>query len=231
MATGSQLDRRDADADRPTGFQVVATALLIFLAGTLNVWAQVETKSSAAGRDRIIDFSMSFHVPTLWSENSELPNDYVHALALGNDGALWVGTEGGGLARYHQGKWQVFNKRNKQLPSDYVTALAFGGDGALWVGTEGEGGGVARYHQGQWQVFNTQNSKLPDSTVRALAFGDGALWVETRGGLARFSPPTTRPIVTQLIGQIETVTQTQHLFSVSVFDPSYLTTPEQLRYQ
>ena len=55
MVTGSQLDRRHTDAGRPTRFQVVAAALLILLAGTLHVWAQVETRSSTLGRNETID--------------------------------------------------------------------------------------------------------------------------------------------------------------------------------
>ncbi len=76
--------------------------------------------------------------------NSDLPDDYIMALATGADGALWVGTEGAGLARRHEGAWQVFTAASSDLPDDSVWALAAGADGALWVGTFG--GGLARFH-------------------------------------------------------------------------------------
>ncbi len=126
--------------------------------------------------------------------NSDLPADWVLALAAGADGALWVGTEGG-LARFHEGAWQVFTAANSDLPYDSVRALAAGADGALWVGTVkplampqfDTGGELARFHEGTWQVFNVANSDMPRYSIWALAAGaDGALWVGTSGGLARF---------------------------------------------
>ena len=163
------------------------------------------------------------------AQDSGLPDDNINALAVGGDGALWAGMYHAGLAHYSKGQWQDFKTSNSGLPSNEVQALAVGGDGALWLGTSG---GLARYHEGRWQVFKAQDSGLPHNYVQALAVGgDGTLWVGTYFGLARFSPPASRPTVTELIGQIETVTQPEHLFSSSVFDPSYLTGSEQFRYQ
>jgi hypothetical protein len=111
-------------------------------------------------------------------------------LALGADGALWAGTDGGGLARLDKdGHWQSYSTANTKggLPDDRVWALALGADGALWAGTYG--GGLARLDKdGHWQSYSTANTKggLPDDRVMALALGaDGALWAGTDGGLAR----------------------------------------------
>ena len=73
------------------------------------------------------------------SENSDLPNRQVLALAPGADGALWAGTDGG-LARLDkEGRWQTYSKASTKggLPGDTVWALAPGADGALWAGTDG----------------------------------------------------------------------------------------------
>jgi sugar lactone lactonase YvrE len=95
-----------------------------------------------------------------------------------------VATWNYGLARFHQGDWQVFQKENSGLPNNTVTSLAAQGD-ALWVGTGG--GGLARFHQGDWQVFQKENSGLPGNWVNSLAVDrNGALWVGTDVGLARF---------------------------------------------
>ena len=128
--------------------------------------------------------------------DSHLPGKEVRALSVGADGALWVGTGesvpffayggkfGGGLARFHEGAWQVFTAANSDLPDDNIRALSTGVDGALWVGT---GGGLARFQEGAWQVFTAANSDLPSNDVWALSTGaDGALWVGTNGGVARF---------------------------------------------
>ncbi len=91
-------------------------------------------------------------------ESSDLSYDRVVALAAGADGALWIGTFGGGLARLDKdGRWWNYNKANTQggLPDDRVSALAAGADGALWIGTYS---GLARLAVGAplaWGVWVT----------------------------------------------------------------------------
>lgn len=67
--------------------------------------------------------------------DSDIPDNTVRALTTTPDGALWVGTYGGGLARFQKSQWTVFNKAQSQLPDDRVLALTTTPDGALWVGT------------------------------------------------------------------------------------------------
>ena len=50
-------------------------------------------------------------------------------------GALWIGSEGGGLSRWQEGKLTTFTMRDG-LPSDSITALAEDTNGRLWVGTQ-----------------------------------------------------------------------------------------------
>src|SRR5205807_47978 len=122
----------------------------------------------------------------IWSvfdtENSDLPSDSISVLAPAPDGALWVGTSGGGLGRLvPKRQRQTDTEANTKggLPSDEVTALAPAPDGALWVGIYR---GLARLDaKGQWQA-NTKGG-LPSDEVTALAPApDGALWVGTGGG-------------------------------------------------
>jgi Two component regulator propeller len=49
----------------------------------------------------------------LTPESSGLPSDEVFALAPGADGALWIGTFGGGLARLDKdGGWRTYTTAN-----------------------------------------------------------------------------------------------------------------------
>ncbi len=127
---------------------------------------------------------------TFTSENSDLPSNFVTGLEFGSDGALWVGTLGGGLTRLDRdGRWRVYNKSSSKgsLPDDRVTALMPTTDGALWIGTDG--GGLARLDRdGRWRTYDkaSSNGGLPSNNVRVLAHSsDGALWVGTYSGLAR----------------------------------------------
>ena len=78
--------------------------------------------------------------------NSELPSNYVTALAIDAQGNLWIGTWGGGLARFDGVSWKVYNTSNSGLPNNAVWALAIDAQGNKWIGTWG--GGLAVYREG-----------------------------------------------------------------------------------
>jgi hypothetical protein len=50
---------------------------------------------------------------TFTPEDSDLPHTDILALAFGEDGALWMGTHGGGLARFDKdGRWKTYTTAN-----------------------------------------------------------------------------------------------------------------------
>ncbi len=110
----------------------------------------------------------------------ELASDMINVLLAGRDGTLWIGTNGGGLTRYKNGKFKTFTTRNG-LSSDVVRAIYEGIDGAVWVGTEG---GLNRYWGGRFHSYSTKDG-LPDNSIFAICGDrDGSLWLGTRAGLA-----------------------------------------------
>ncbi|CAN2048695.1 hypothetical protein GMMP1_600021 [Candidatus Magnetomoraceae bacterium gMMP-1] len=116
------------------------------------------------------------------------------SLLQSSDGAIWVGTNDGGLARldYTANQWVVYNEENSDLPTDYVKSLIQSSDNAIWMGTED---GLTRfdYETNQWAVYNTENSDLPDNYVKSLIqSSDGAIWVGMYdAGLCRLSFPNS----------------------------------------
>jgi ligand-binding sensor domain-containing protein/serine phosphatase RsbU (regulator of sigma subunit) len=115
-------------------------------------------------------------VPALRSNN-------VSALVVDSEGALWIGTYGGGLTRYFGGQWATWG-RKEGLGSDFVISLFEDRERALWVGTRA--GGVNRRRGGETSTFTTKDG-LANDTVSAIAQDtDGTLWFGTDGGLSRF---------------------------------------------
>ena len=58
----------------------------------------------------------------------------VRALCEDKEGALWIGTQGGGLVRFKSGVFTPFDRAG--LPSNRVTSLFIDKLGRLWVGTD-----------------------------------------------------------------------------------------------
>ena len=119
------------------------------------------------------------------------PEATVRSFASTRDGALWMGTNGGGLARYRDG---IFTRvtRADGLPSDLIRSLYQDSDGWLWVGTEGRGlarldpqsfgGEQSRKKSGIVRIGT--NDGLFDEVIHQILEDDfGRLWMNTNRGI------------------------------------------------
>jgi len=142
-----------------------------------------------------IDPSVSFQSTrhNTWTvydtNNSDLPDNWVGAIAIDTDGSKWFGTYNG-ATNFDGTTWTVYDMNNSGLPDNDVYAIAVDPDGSKWFGTEG--GGVARFDGNTWIVYNTSNSGLPANDVYAIAVDpDGSKWFGTpEGGVAHFDGET-----------------------------------------
>jgi ligand-binding sensor domain-containing protein len=117
--------------------------------------------------------------------NSQLPDNFVNAIAIDGQGNKWIGTYGEGLAKFDGVNWTVYKTSNSGLPDNRIWTIAIDGQGNKWIGTWG--GGLAKFGGVNWTVYNTSNSGLPDNYVWAIAIdGQGNKWIGTGGGLAKF---------------------------------------------
>ena len=57
------------------------------------------------------------------------------SLAIDGSGNKWIGTDGGGLAKYDGTNWTVYNTSNSGLPDNRVHSIAIDGSGNKWIGT------------------------------------------------------------------------------------------------
>ncbi|MFN2498003.1 MAG: two-component regulator propeller domain-containing protein [Pyrinomonadaceae bacterium] len=87
-----------------------------------------------------------------------LPSDRVRAIAQGQDGMMWFGTEAG-LARFDGRRMQTIN--DSQMPQGRVLSLLTDAMGALWVGTDN---GVARILSGRVEAVKD----LQGQTINAI---------------------------------------------------------------
>ncbi len=120
-----------------------------------------------------------------------LNNDIVRAIYEDSTGALWIGTNGGGLNRWDResGTWVHFqhdSDNHQSLSSDVVNAIVEDQVGTLWIGTER--GGLNRFDPESGGFFRYRHdeddpSSLSDDTVLSLLVDSaGELWIGTRGG-------------------------------------------------
>lgn len=125
---------------------------------------------------------------------SSLPSDFVWGIAEDPAGDLWIGTDGGGLARWERKKdrftaYRHDPKNEASLPSDRVREVFVDRAGFVWVGTRG--GGLARLDRGSGRFTRYGHEPGPPSSpghdeVFAIHQSrSGDIWVGTDGGLHR----------------------------------------------
>jgi len=107
-----------------------------------------------------------------------LPSEFIRALEIDGEDRLWIGTDGGGLARYlGDGRFTAVAVPETRT----VGALLADQDGHLWVGSQGEG--LWRLRGGEVERW-TQRGGLPHDVVWSLLEDpEGGVWIGTRGGL------------------------------------------------
>ncbi len=104
----------------------------------------------------------------------------ITSLLVDPQGALWIGTHGGGLSRYAHGEFSTFTARDG-LKANSILSLLFDSEGVLWIGTDG--GGLYSFRSNHFTAHTVANG-LPDNSVFSIAEDAGKnLWVGTRKGL------------------------------------------------
>ena len=118
------------------------------------------------------------------STTPEMTNTDVTALVADGRGGLWVGTKGGGLLRYDNGRFSRFTTRDG-LRNNTVTSLFEGSDGTLWIGTRG--GGLSRLSNGHISTLTTADGLASDDVSALTGDSNGTIWIGTRKGLAQLT--------------------------------------------
>ncbi|MDD2563387.1 MAG: T9SS type A sorting domain-containing protein, partial [Salinivirgaceae bacterium] len=103
--------------------------------------------------------------------NSGLPVNEIKCVAIDQHGTKWIGTYGGGLAKFDDTDWKVYNTSNSGLPYNSVCTIAIDENNIKWIGTDdvaGNSGGLISFDDINWTVYNTSNSGLSYSTVISI---------------------------------------------------------------
>jgi len=117
----------------------------------------------------------------------------VTSLDAEGSGVLWVGTAGGGVARWDGTGFESFGHQADDLytlSSDYVVSVYAGPsvDPVIWVGTDAAG--LNRLDPATGQVTRYGRAEgLPGERVGCIVADEqGLLWLGTSSGISRFDP-------------------------------------------
>jgi len=108
----------------------------------------------------------------------------VRALALGPDGAVWIGSGDGTIYRFRDGRLARFRPPDARA-SQAVWALHIDAEGALWAGTFR--GGLLRLRDGRFERFTTSRGLPSNIICQILEDQSRQLWIGSHQGIFRVS--------------------------------------------
>lgn len=115
-----------------------------------------------------------------------LANEYVFAIGQDTDGAMWFGTNAGGISRYQADQWKTFFPMHG-LADYWVYSFANHPDGSLWIGTWAGANRLDR----KTEIFTTYVKELVNEWVYAMKVdAKGQIWFGTEGGVSLYDGKT-----------------------------------------
>ncbi|MEZ4957893.1 MAG: two-component regulator propeller domain-containing protein [Saprospiraceae bacterium] len=122
--------------------------------------------------------SAQSHYFQQYSVGEGLPQSQVYALHQDQKGYLWLGTQGGGLARFDGTTFVNFTEQDG-LTDNYIHAIIEDAEGQLWIGTNR---GVSLFDGSGFQQFTPQGNKI--HAIQDLAIDqNGRLWAASLSGI------------------------------------------------
>src|SRR5215469_16188390 len=140
-----------------------------------NVWAEIIGPPRALSLLRIRNLVVDREFP-----EPEMPA--ARKLAIAPDGSLWLGLLTGDLARYKDGRTDVFRFKNSPAPTrdSLVNEVVVASDGSVLGATSF---GLIAWKDGTQQTMTTKNGLPCDAIYSAVTDRRGALWLYAQCGI------------------------------------------------
>jgi len=115
------------------------------------------------------------------TEFPDLPDPKIRSIIQDNAGDFWIGTYGGGMVRYRNGrKIQTFDI-NTGLPDNIIMKILQASDGDIWAATYG---GLIQIRDGEINVINSDDGLLQNTVMTIHEDQQNRIWAGTFAGIS-----------------------------------------------
>ena len=130
----------------------------------------------------VVRWDKSDSIYTKYTTVQGLCHNVVNSIAIGPDGILWFGTEGGGVSIFDDKTWKTYTTEDGLIDNS-VVSIETEPNGNVWFGTNC---GVSRFDGKEWTSFTTDDGLAYDSILSIERTPDGKIWFGTRAGIFCF---------------------------------------------
>ncbi|MCJ8208615.1 ATP-binding protein [Mucilaginibacter sp. RS28] len=120
-------------------------------------------------------------------------NNFIRAIAVGNNNEMWVGTSGAGVTVFNltTGKVTQYNEWNSKLNSNVVNCILRDTKGQMWLGTAA-GAAVFSPDKKHVSTYSEKDGLTNNVVHKILEDNQGLFWMTTNAGISNFNPATKK---------------------------------------
>jgi len=124
----------------------------------------------------------SRNVENVYTRENALANEYVFAVFKSSDGSMWLGTNGGGVSRYREGKWETLFPMHG-LADYWVYSFGEQSDQTVWIGTWA---GASHFDPHTQQITNYVKELVNEWVYGIGIDRNDRVWFGTEGGVSMY---------------------------------------------
>ena len=121
-----------------------------------------------------------------------IQNGFIRTFEEDQEGNMWIGSTGGGIAIYDPSKksFKVLNAENNGLPTNSIFSIYRDKLNYMWVGTQGSGLSIFDPKTQQFTTYSGHEGLANAVIYKILEDNAGQIWVSTNRGLSSFNRST-----------------------------------------
>jgi ligand-binding sensor domain-containing protein len=124
------------------------------------------------------------------SNTPQIENNLINALFEDREGNLWIGTYGGGLTEYKNGKFVHYGIK-QGLVDNHVICIYEDSQNVIWIGTTN---GLSRLNHGRFELYRTDRGLIDNWIVTIADDFAGGVWIGTAKGLCHWQHEKITPV-------------------------------------
>lgn len=134
-------------------------------------------------------FSIRGDAVKIHRPKKELENSIPISLLEDSNGALWIGYDGGGLARLDNNRFEYFSETDG-LPNNYIFSIFEDQEKNIWIGSSN--GGIVRFIETSFLNFSRREGLASEDVRSLLEDPEGNILISTFKGVFRYDPKQRR---------------------------------------
>ncbi len=105
--------------------------------------------------------------------NSNIPGDFIIAMSADSENNIWIVTSHGGIAKYANSKWEVFQKESLTSSKMAMRDISIARDGKVYLATAG---GLLIFQNGKFTEIVNNDCIKKDGLYSSFADESGDMW-------------------------------------------------------